>query len=624
MIDDVLVENRRRHALAAADYDPLAGIGACGERVHDGERNVWVPRSMADDPLFITVGSDATAYDRLRCRHDFEFWAATCVRIRHKTTGHDVPFVLNRPQRRVVAILEDDRLQGRPLRVIMLKARQWGGSTLVQCYMAWIQSVHRRNWNSVICAHVKDTAAAIRGMYSHLLENYPEELWEGDERPQFRPFERSVNTRLITGRGCKVTVASAEKQDGVRGLDVSMAHLSEVAFWPDSRMRSGADFATAICSGVPQVPCSLIVLESTANGVGGYFHSQWLLAERGESVFRPVFVPWYEIEIYSCDVTDAEGLWKSLTSYERELWERTNVTLEQLAWYHAMRRTVPSDAAMKAEFPSSAVEAFISTGRGVFAIAAVERLRGGCRPPAMVGEVRGDGSKGRAALRNVRFVVDDEKGLLRVWHVPDNAIPGCRNRYVVTVDVGGRSAGSDYSVIAVLERRRSDVPRVVAQWRGHIDHDLLGWKAAAIARWYNNALLVVESNTLETEWDGSSLYILEAVADVYRNLYFREHRDVAGGATVDRRAGFHTNRATKQAVITTLVAMVRDGGYVEADDAACDELLTYEQLPGGSYAARQGHHDDMLMTRAIALHVIDSMPAPRMESVEGLLNAPSW
>ena len=67
------------------------------------------------------------------------------------------------------------------------------------------------------------------------------------------------------------------------------------------------------------------------------------------------------------------------------------------------------------------------------------------------------------------------------------------------------------------------VPEVVAQWYGHIDHDLLVWKSAQIASYYNKALLVIESNTLETEdTDGEHTeYILETLNGVYPNLYSR-------------------------------------------------------------------------------------------------------
>lgn len=69
------------------------------------------------------------------------------------------------------------------------------------------------------------------------------------------------------------------------------------------------------------------------------------------------------------------------------------------------------------------------------------------------------------------------------------------------------------------------------------------------------------------------------------------------------RVGFHTNRATKTMVITRLIGLVRDGGYIERDLDACDELDMYECDAAGRYGAKPGYHDDILMTRAIALHV---------------------
>ena len=64
---------------------------------------------------------------------------------------------------------------------------------------------------------------------------------------------------------------------------------------------------------------------------------------------------------------------------------------------------------------------------------------------------------------------------------------------------------------------------------------------------------------------------------------------------------FHTNRSTKAMLISGLIEAVRDGRYIERDSMACNELLTYEQLPGGAYAAKAGFHDDILMTRAMAV-----------------------
>ncbi|MCM1337307.1 MAG: hypothetical protein NC187_00100 [Candidatus Amulumruptor caecigallinarius] len=529
-------------------------------------------------------------------REDFELWASRCVTIRHKLTGRLEPLRLNAPQRRVVQALERQRRAGRPIRLILLKARQWGGSTVIQMYMAWIQCMHRENWHSFICAHVKDTSATIRGMYSRMLAGYPSELWEGDEKPEFRGYERSQNTRMIAGRGCLVTVSSCESQEAARGNDVAMAHLSEVAFWRDSITRSPADFVRSVCSGIAMEPLTFIAMESTANGVGNFFHTEWLRAKAGESAFTPVFVPWYEIEQYRLSVIDPAKVRRDMTDYDRALWHK-GLTLEQIAWYQMKRRELPSAQAMMAEYPSDDVEAFTYSGDNVFDRDAVEALRPGCRTPHARGEVVTDGG--------VRFVADS-CGKLDVWEWPDDAPD---DEYVVTVDVGGRSASADWSVIAVMARGGGDsggsMPRVAAQWRGHIDHDLLVKKAVALARFYRDALLVVESNTLEQGLTdgGAALFMLERVNEAYHNVYRRRRLDTRTGMA-ESRVGFHTNASTKPMVVMQLVGDVRESRYVERDERALNEMLTYERRPNGSYGARDGHHDDILMTRAIGLYVM--------------------
>lgn len=608
-IADIIAENTRRNAVLAeaSVYDPERGIGCCGHRV-EAEfcgMTALLPQSMLDDPEYSPL-LPAVRKRHIRIRHDFEYWAVKCVTIHDKMSGDDIPFRLNVPQRRLVAELEDMRRRSRPIRVIILKARQWGGSTLVQVYMAWIQMVLKRNWHSFICAHVKDTAATIRGMYSRLLDNYPAELWEGDEPPRFRSFERSQNTREIAGRGCCVTLGSSENQDSSRGSDIAMAHLSEVAFWKDSRLRSPDELVRAAVSGIALAPLTFIAMESTANGVGTYFHNEWLRAEAGKSDKRAVFVPWHEIEIYRLDVDDPAALWESMDAYERSLWE-SGLTLEMINWYHCKRAEMPTHQRMMSEYPTTPVEAFANTGTGVFAATVTDRLRLGCREPLAVGEIVGDALTGVPAMESTRFV-DDPDGGLKVWEWPRRG-----NRYTVAVDVGGRSEGSDWSVVAVLANGDGgDPPRVVAQWRGHIDHDLLAWKAAAIATYYNRALLVVESNTLESETSpGEPSVVLDSLGREYCNLYMRPASvDATGVGSGMLRPGFHTNVRTKAAIVGALIASVRDGGYVERDNEAVNELVTYEQLPSGAYAARRGKHDDILMTRAIGLYVIASEEPP--------------
>ncbi len=345
-------------------YNPVTGEGCVGSRtvtLNPENKEEYVPDAMLDDPQLHLVRNNMRAWKLLRVKYDFEFWAVTCVKIKDKLSGVDIPFRLNAPQRRVLALIESQRTRRLPIRIIMLKARQWGGSTLIQMVMAWIQCVHHRNWNSLICAHVKDTAATIRGMYTKMLASYPEDMWTEEAKPQFKPFERSVNTRIIHGRGCKVTVGSSESQDAVRGLDCVMAHLSEVAFWTSGTTNSPEGLIRAVCGSIARVPDSLIVLESTANGVGNFFHSEWLRAERGESDKLPVFVPWYEIEIYKAPVADPDALLESLDDYERGLL-KLGCSPEQIQWYRDKLSEYPSRELMAAEYPTTPAEAFGKVG----------------------------------------------------------------------------------------------------------------------------------------------------------------------------------------------------------------------------------------------------------------------
>lgn len=606
-IDHIIKENDiRKSALASAAYDPLTGNPRSPHRrpvVRDGAR-LWLPETMLTDPAYNSSLSRHD-FDTLRFRHDFEFWAATCVSITDKHTGHIIPFRLNAPQRRFIEQVEQVRLNRAPIRFIMLKARQWGGSTVVQVYFAWIQIIHRRNWNSLICAHIKDIAAGIRGMYTRLLASYPPAFWEEEGKPEFRPYERMNSTRYIPGRDCKVTVCSSESQESARGLDCSLVHLSEVAYWKDSLLHRPEDLIRSVVSGVARKELSFVVMESTANGVGNFFHREWLRAVAGKSDKIPFFVPWFEIPIYSEPVDDPAALWASLDDYERGLWHNHGCTLEAIAWYHAKRMEAGEHRTMMAEFPSTPDEAFCATSVNVFASADVERMRrDGCHVACERGEVTGSPGGLPSDISSPRFTAVPDGGCT-VWSRPREGAS-----YIAAVDIGGRSRQSDWSVISVIDRHTGsgssggERPEVVAQWRGHLDHDLLAWKAAAMAAWYNDALLVVESNTWETASEGRGRYILDMLAENYANLYFRDD----GSRDGQGRPGFHTNVATKAAVIANLIALVRDDGYIERSSEACDELLEYECNPDGSYSARRDCHDDILMTRAIALWVNASLP----------------
>ena len=591
---DIIDANRRHEAMRRrADYDPVTGRGCCGERVTVNVPDhgiLHLPKLMVNSPAFDSA-MEWTRLCKLRLKYDFEYWCVTCATVKDKSGGGIIPFTLNPPQRRVLAMLESMRIARHPIRAIILKARQWGCSTLIACYMAWIQIELTRYWNSITCAHNLETTTILKCMLDNVILSYPQDLWSDDEALRLKSMAGSRNLFKLCGTGSNYLLCSAASPNVSRGHDISMAHFSEVAFYRSRGPFRAEESIASICSSITLDPNTLVVMESTANGVGNYFHTEWLNAKEGKSDKVPIFVPWYELDIYRREVTDVEALVDGMDDYAFNLFYTKQLTLEQMQWYQLKRKEYQNHSRMMAEYPSDDVEAFSNSDRAVFDSDSIEALRPACGPPLRVGELQGKASKGPFSLHDLHFV-DDVGGRFKVWEPPDEACDDSR-RYVVAVDIGGRSISSDFSVIAVFDRRDPDHPELVAQWRGHIDHDLLAWKAAMIAKWYAMATLIIESNTLETdrtEGDHGE-FILHELQRHYRRLYIRD----------DGSPGFHTNTATKTRIINSLIAIYRDQGYIEHDSEALNEALCYEQHSNGTFGAKEGLHDDILITRALAL-----------------------
>ncbi len=671
VVADMLKENDRRNEVMYAKFDPITGEGSVGPRVRVAIPDFiipvqWIPESMMkvefvrclveagsierflSDVLAVLpnetdVSKVCQQFIRIRCRHDFPFWCAFLVKVKKKGGGDDVLFNLWYPQRRLVEMFEKSRLAGEPIRIIMLKARQWGGSTTTQLYMAWLQFLHRKGLNSLIIAHQGAASDEIKDMFDRMIADYPVEMlhplgdvWSENEAKMVG-VGKSGSIHRVPQRNCKIKIGTAERPNSCRGGDYNLVHLSEVGLWKKTEGKEPEDIVRSACSGILYRPYTMIVYESTANGTGNFFHSEYQAAAfpdpdaKVKSQFSPLFIAWFEIEQYSLPfkttddlVNFAYDLWKnrenrSAMSAREEsgrylwwLWEK-GASLEAINWYVHERAGKNSHAVMASEFPSDDVEAFVHSGSMVFDKYLVKEFEAACSIPRFVGEVYGDADEGRQCLKNLRFREDGQANLW-IWAKPEiDPEVKITNRYLVVVDIGGRSDNADWSVIAVFDRLNmidGDRQAIVAQWRGHCDIDRLAWRAAQIAAYYDNALLVIESNTLEThdrerqiEGGDQSQYILNQVSDFYSNLYARRQSEDEIRQGIPRKYGFHTNAATKPMIITTLIKCVRDHLYTERDKQVLDEFLTYERKQNGAYGAIVGRHDDLLMTRAIGLHI---------------------
>lgn len=661
-IEELVKEDEHRVAELRAPFNPVTGEGSVGKRkkIHVEylyPYDMLLPLPMMQNKLvklILKAGSiNRFCLDRygecsqeirekvirkfiqVRCKHDFPFYAYAYNYIKNKDGGRMIHFKLSYPQRYLLSILEDMRLSGVPIRIILLKARQCGGSTLVQLYIAWIQLFHKESWYSDIVAQDASTSRKIKAMYRKMLEKLPPWLIDcpDDAQLTFTPYEGSQLDSIITyGKGTNVTrardtvitIGTYNNPNSGRGGDISCVHYSEVGLWEDTDGKKPEDIIRSISSSLLMAPLTVEVIESTANGMGNFFYRAYQAAKQGKSNRRAVFVPWFKIEKYTRPVEDKAAFARWLLEnkdndnppagcldsgkYYWHLW-RLGATFEAINWYILKRKDYIDHQDMMAEFPSDDVEAFRNSGKNVFSAYHLDKLKETCRAPLYVGEVQGNSVQGKLALQNLHFA-DDHNGLLKVWMLPQKLNHKIANRYLVIVDVGGRGRDADYSDILVIDRywmMFGGSPEIVAEWHGHIDHDLLAWKAAQIAAFYDNAKLVIESNTIETkdnDTDGDqSELIFNRIAGVYDNLYVRRASEAKIAQGITTEYGYHTNRKTKPMIISNLVACVRDQSYIERNIDAIGEYAVYEKKENGSFGAADGYHDDRVMTRAIGLHI---------------------
>ena len=675
-LDEMMEENERRlKQLRLEGIDQLTGEGIPDHteviRIPDYPIPVqYVTKEVAQNRLYrdvLTLGSiqnyveyfngaHAAEGEQITCqevteqifitrlKRDPAFAFIRCFFIQDKSTGKNIPYRLNYPQIILLAKLEKMRRRRVPIRLVLLKARQWGGSTLVQLYMAWIQLFVRQGWNSVIIAQTKDTARRIKSMYSRTLAKFPAEVIFRVPKIKFSPKENSTADFIITDEGGRtirdntVTIASFENFEATRGANFAMAHFSEVAYWVNTPGKTAEALITNISGGMLNAPLTLEVLESTANGMSGYFYDEYQIAidPKKKSSREALFIPFFLIlndtlpfkstndrlrfakNLLDNRFDETESVTTESGKYLYSLWLK-GASLEAIAWYIEQRARFHDHASIASEAPSDDVECFKHSGRTIFDQYLVDRYRKEfAREPVFTGDVmQPDG-------RVPHFTTPDPKGLLWIWQYPD--ISPSQDRYLVVVDVGGRSSKADFSVITVVDRwplRFGGKAEVVARWRGHIRYDFLALKAVLIARLYCNALLVFESNTFDKKKAEASQFvemgdhtrgILATIEDSYENLYMRTStspEDLRQGKF--KKVGFQTNAKTKQDMVDHFIVSFEDNTrFLDPDHRVYEEMAIYEQREDGSYGNIVGrnNHDDILMTDMIADLVSDKMPLP--------------
>lgn len=503
----------------------------------------------------------------MRLRDDFEFYAKKCLHVRDKA-GKISQLELNRSQLYLHGKLEEQLARTGMIRALVLKGRQQGVSTYTEGRYYW-KVTHRRGVRAFILTHEDAATQNLFEMASRYHSNCPSIV---------RPETGTSNAKELTfgklDSGYKLGTAGTKAVG--RSSTTQYFHGSEIAFWPHAE----SHFA-GIMQSIPHSEGTEVILESTANGASGKFYEMWQDAERGKGEFIAIFMPWFWQPEYATNPKDFV-----FSEKDRLLAKIHSLSDAQLAWRQLKIQELGEDL-FHQEYPCTAQEAFLVSGRPAFDPKALMEAELECFSPKFRAEVV-DGGR----------ITRHETGALRVW---DEPVSG--KRYVIGADVAEGLAHGDFSCAQVLS-----VPDglQVAEWHGHVDPDRFGDILVSLGKRYNRAFIGVERN------NHGLTTLTNMLHAGYANMYVQHDIEHRSGSKQTKKLGWLTTRKSKPKIIDQLASELRDGDHGIVDKNLIDELKRYQISENGSYNAQDGYHDDRVMARAIAGEMIIHAPRNRL------------
>lgn len=288
-----------------------------------------------------------------RLKDDYPHYAAKCLKIRTKN-GNVSPFTFNRAQMHTHERLQEQLKHTGKVRAVILKGRQQGLSTYIGGRF-YHKVTHGFGLQSFILAHEQKATNNLYEMVQRYYENTPEIV---------KPIVTRSNAKeLLFGRldsGYKL--GTSENKGIGRSSTIHLLHWSEVAFSSHT-----GEHSKGVMQAVPNAPGTEIILESTANGVGGFFHHEWQKAQAGISDFIAIFIPWFwQDEYFQIPPDDF-----MLTADEETLKQNYGLSDGQVYW---RRKKIielsvngeDGNRSFKQEYPCNANEAFQLTGEDSF------------------------------------------------------------------------------------------------------------------------------------------------------------------------------------------------------------------------------------------------------------------
>lgn len=508
------------------------------------------------------------------CDADPQTFIEHCLSIKTKNQ-QTVLLHLNTAQTLIYERIKRLRELGKPIRMIILKARQEGVSTLCEA-LIFERTARFENTNSLIVAHEPESTEAIFAMSKLFYDLLP--LWAKPKRrydnKKQMVFENPDEKARVKDPGLRsrMVIATAEKAKVGRGLTLHNFHGSEVAFWKNAK-----DLMLSVLQAIPNLPNTAVFLESTANGFGGdgeYFYKTVQDALAGKNEFELIFLPWHLMPEYSLPFAgDKEKFSESLDEYERNLKKSAHLTLEQLNWRRwAIHNLCGGDIEkFKQEYPATIEEAFVASSKGVI--------------PKQYIEAQGKFT--RAPIR----MLDD----ILVYEEPNP-----KHFYSLGADPS-EGIGKDNSAMTIIDKMTG---REVGSYLGQIQPDLFAKKIKQAAEFFNNALAVVEINN-------HGLAVINALKGEYTNLYQRTVFDKATN-TKRKELGWKTSQVTKPLMVDDFIAGLRDEEIGLSSQTTVSQMMTFVHTNESNrhgMGAETGQKDDALISAMLAWQGLKELPS---------------
>lgn len=470
-------------------------------------------------------------------------------------------------------------------REIILKARQMGFSTYIAVKM-FQNTINTPLTQSIIVAQDENNSKRIFQMIKRFYDNLPPH--------KKRPTSRESTTELYwEDIDSYFTVGWAGSKKLGRGGTINNVHWSEPAF-----AENGRELVTGLLQAVPLD--GNIWLESTANGVGNYYYTEYMAALEGKSIYSPRFYPWFLCQEYQSDRLILGGEF-IIDPEEEELRERVYAEFQytltdfQLIWRRnkilELRNASLTDDSVgdfAQEYPSTVLEAFIATGSSFFDQKhIVHNLIPRVKQPIPSPQVP-------IKFPELGWVNKRTAGKLDIYQFPQ---PG--RRYIVTGDPSeglNMDGDHDYSSCDVYDADTFEqVVTLHGRWEPHYFAQLL----YDLGMWYNLAIINIERNN----HGHTVLYTL-----ITELGYPTRLPNQWGGIFVgeDKKPGFHTNTKTKGVGYNLFNKIVSDDSLQINSKRTLEQMRIFSHLPGNKLGAASGHDDCVTSSMLAAVILTDS------------------